>query len=446
MISIGRGDAAARRLFDQRVAQPLELEDGRPPGLRSATLHVISYAIIGAILWAAITEVREVTVAKGELTPAGKIQAVQHFEGGIVEEVLAKAGSYVKEGDPIIKLKPKQVSSDFDLLRGRMAWLELEEVRLSAEQSGGKPDFSRWFAAYPELVAPQEAAYAANMAERAKAFNALDIRIAALGMHMEALNSQIKNLQAEIDTHQEIFEMQSTLAETGLTPRRVMLDVKIGLQRANTAQAAAIAQRAASNTDLSEASGEKEKSTAKIQKDIADQRAKNIQQRAELTHQLDKISDRVDRLLVRAPVDGFVKDVVPKGSGSVIQPGQLVAEIVPKNQNLIAEVRIQPRDVGHIKTGELAELEVTTYDVNVQGRIKGRVTNISASSFKGETGEPYFRGEISFDLDAQEESIRKVALIPGMVVEAHIITGSKSILRYLLKPIYRSLDRGFTER
>ena len=446
MIGIGRGDAAARLLFDQRVAQPLELEDGRPPGLRSAALHVISYTIIGAILWAAITEVREVTVARGELTPAGKIQAVQHFEGGIVEDVLAKAGSYVKEGDPIIRLKPEQVSTDFDLLRGRMAWFEVEEVRLGAEQSGGKPDFSRWSAAYPGLVAPQEAAYAADLTERNMAFDALDMRIGALRLQVEALNGQIGNLHAEIDTHQEIFDMQNGLAEKGRTSRHVMLDVKLGLQRASTALAAAIVQRAEANKDLSDALGEKEKTAAKVQKDIADQRAKNIQQRAELAHQLDKIADRVDRLLVRAPIDGFVKDVMPKGPGSVIQPGQLVAEIVPRNQNLIAEVRIQPRDVGHIKAGELAELEVTTYDVNVQGRIKGRVTDISASSFKSETGDPYFRGVISFDLDAQEEPIRKVLLIPGMVVEANIITGSKSILRYLLKPIYRSLDRGFSER
>jgi membrane fusion protein, adhesin transport system len=446
MIRMGMGDTAARQLFDRRVAQPLELEDGRPPGLRSAALQVISYTIIGVIAWAAITEVREVAVARGELIPAGKIQAVQHFEGGIVDDVLVKAGSFVREGDPIVRLKPKQVSSDFDQLRARMAWLELEEARLKAEQSGDKPDFSRWSAAHPELVAPQEAAYAANMVERTNSYHALDIRIDALKSQVEALNSQIKNLQAEIETHREIFDMQTALAENSLTPRRVMLDAKIALQRANSSLTAAMAARGEANSDLAQAIGEKEKTTGKIHKDIADLRAKNMQQRAELTHQLDKLSDRVDRLLVRAPVDGFVKDVGPKGAGTVLQPGQLIAEIVPKDQKLVAEVRIQPRDIGHIKTGEPAELEVTTYDVNIQGRIKGRVTDISASSFKSETGEPYFRGEISFDLDAQEESIRKVALIPGMIVEANIITGSKSILRYILKPIYRSLDHGFTER
>ena len=446
MFRIGRGDALARRLFDQRVAQPLELEDGRPPGLRSAALHVISYAVIGVIVWAAIAEVREVAVARGELVPAGKVQAVQHLEGGIVEEVLAKAGDHVKAGEPIIRLKPEQVSADFDLLRGRRAWLEVEEARLVAEHAGIKPDFSRWATAYPELVASQQAAYAANMAERTRTFTALDMRVTALQSQVQALNDQMVNLRAEIDTHREIFGMQDQLVRKGNAPRRAMLDVKIGFQRATTALTAALTQQAEVKADLAEAMAEKEKFVGKLDKDVADLRAKNIAQRTELSHQLDKLADRVERLLVRAPVDGFVKDVVPKGPGSVMQPGQLVAEIVPRQVKLVAEVRIQPRDVGHIKTGEAAELEVTTYDVNVLGRIKGRVTDISASSFKGETGEPYFRGEISFDLDTQTAPIRRAMLIPGMVVEANIITGSKSIFRYLLKPIYRSLDRGFSER
>jgi HlyD family secretion protein/adhesin transport system membrane fusion protein len=446
MVRIAMQDALNLRLFDQRVAQPLELEDGRPPGLRSATLYVISFATIGVVLWAAIAEVREIAVASGELTPTGKIQSVQHFDGGIVEEVLVKAGSHVKAGDAIIRLKPRLVSSDFNQLRGRMAWLELEEARLYAEQSGDRPNFNAQSTEYPDLVLRQEQTYTANMQERATIVAALDMRIAALQAQVAALVREIEDLQAESETHREMFIMQRDLAEKGRTPRRVLLEAKASFQRASTALAAAAVQLAETKKDLADAVGEKERTGAKTQKDLADQRAKNIEQRLELTHQLDKLSDRYDRLLVRAPVDGFVKEVMPKGAGSVIQPGQLIAEIVPKGQNLFAEVKIQPRDVGHIKAGDPAELEVTTFDVNVQGKIKGKVTNVSASSFKSETGEPYFRGEISFDMAAQEDPIGRVTLIPGMVVEANIITGSKSILRYLLKPIYRSIDRAFTER
>jgi adhesin transport system membrane fusion protein len=434
------------KLFERWIAQPLELEDGRPPGLLSAVLYVISYATIGAVLWAAIAEVREVAVAKGELTPIGKIQVVQHLEGGIVDDVLVRAGSNIKAGDPIIRLKPRLVSGDFNQLKGRMAWLEFEEARLVAERSGEKPDFGVHAVEYPDLINRQLAAYTANVQEKAQSFGAHDARIAALNAQVAALVYEIEKREAEHESHREMFDMQNHLAKNGQSSRRTLLEAKVALQRASTALAAATVELAESKKDLAEAMGEREKAVAIAQKDIADQRAKNIEQRLELAHQLDKLSDRFERLLVRAPVDGFVKDVLPKGSGSVLQPGQLIAEIVPKGQDLIAEVRIQPRDVGHIKSGDPAELEVTTYDVNVQGKLKGNVTSISASSFNSETGEPYFRGEISFDMSMQDEPIGKVTLIPGMVVEANIMTGSKSILRYLLTPIYRSIDRAFAER
>jgi adhesin transport system membrane fusion protein len=434
------------KFLDRWIAQPLELEDGRPPGLLSAVLYVISYATIGAILWAAIAEVREVAIAKGELTPLGKIQAVQHLEGGIVDDVLVRAGSNIKAGEPIIRLKPRLVSGDFNQLKGRMAWLELEEARLDAERSGAQPDFSAHAVEYPDLVDRQLAAYTANMQEKSKTFGAYDARIAALNAQVAALMDEIEKRQAEIESHREMFDMQNNLAKNGQASRRTLLEAKVALQRATTALATATVELAEAKNNLAEATGEREKAKAKVQKDIADQRAKNIEQRLELTHQLDKLSDRFERLLVRAPVDGFVNDLLPKGAGFVMQPGQLIAEIVPKEQRLIAEVRIQPRDVGHIKNGDPAELEVTTYDVNVHGKIKGKVTNISASSFNSETGEPYFRGEISFDLAGQDEPIGNATLIPGMVVEANIMTGSKSILRYLLTPIYRSIDRAFAER
>lgn len=439
-------DGILKRLFERRAGQPLELEDGRLPQLRAAALYVISSGIIAGIVWAAIAEVREVALARGEFVPVGNIQLVQHFEGGIVDAILAKAGNDVKAGEPIVRLKPRIVSSDINQLSARIAWLDMEEIRLTAELSQTPPDFSAFSGEYRDFVQRQQAAYAANIRERSEVLNAWTGRIAALKGEIEAITSELTMLVAEAGTHQEILGMQDELAVKARTTRRSLLEARVAFQRANTAQAAAKVRLAESTRDLAEAEGEKGKILAKTSKDLADQRAKNVEQRLELAHQLDKFTDRFERLLIRAPVDGFVKDIVPKGPGAVVQPGQLVAEIVPKGENLVAEVRIHPRDVGHISAGDPAELEVTTYDVNVHGKIIGRVTNVSASSFKGENGEPYFRGEVAFDLAAQDKPIRQVALIPGMVVEASIVTGSKSILRYLLKPIYRSLDRAFTER
>jgi adhesin transport system membrane fusion protein len=434
------------KLFEQRVGQPLELEDGRLRGLWSGTLYAISYAVVGAVVWAAIAEVREVAPTKGELVPAGKIQAVQHFEGGIVEDVLVKAGEEVRAGAPLIRLKSRQVSSDINQLEARLAWLTLEEIRLAAEQTRQKPDFSSHEQAYADFVSHQARTFAANISDRDKIFAALDTRVQSLESEVRALVKEVERAQEELATHDELFRMQSKLVASGGTSQRIYLEFKIAFQRAGTARATVEVRLAESRKDLADAIAEREKAKTKTEKEIADQRAKIVEQRLELTHQIDKLADRFERLLVRSPMDGVVKDIMPKGPGWVVQSGQLIAEIVPKEQDLVAEVRIRPRDIGHIKMGDAAELDVTTYDSTIHGKIAGKVSNLSAASFKDETGQPYFRAEITIDRRSLNDGAARLHFIPGMLVEANILTGSKSILRYLLKPIYKSLDRAFSER
>ena len=147
-----------------------------------------------------------------------------------------------------------------------------------------------------------------------------------------------------------------------------------------------------------------------------------------------------------SPVDGVVKEVMPKGPGYVLQNGQLAAEIVPKDEKLVAEVKIRPRDIGHVKIGDPAQMEVTTYDSTVLGKVAGNVSHISAASFKDETGQPYFKAEIKFAEGTQNKNMAGLQFVPGMLVEANILTGSKSIMRYILRPIYKSLDNAFSER
>jgi HlyD family type I secretion membrane fusion protein len=179
---------------------------------------------------------------------------------------------------------------------------------------------------------------------------------------------------------------------------------------------------------------------------VAEQKSKIGEERAELQEQLAGLQDRADRLVVRAPVGGLVKSIEQSGSGSVVKPGDLVAEIVPLEEDLVAEVKVEPKDIGHIKEGDAADVQVTSYDASRYGSVQGTVRTISASSFKDENGEAYFKAVIA--LAAREvgsgENTRPV--LPGMVVQANVVTGSKSLMRYMLKPIVRSLDTAFGER
>jgi HlyD family type I secretion membrane fusion protein len=357
-----------------------------------------------------------------------------------------KAGDNVRAGEALIRLNSRQVSSDINQLQTRLTWLTLEEIRLAAEQTKQAPNFSAYEPAHSDFVSHQARTYAANVQDRDKISVGLDMRVQSLEMEVAALVKEGQRVQEELATHDELFQMQSKLIAIGGTSKRAYLEFKIAFQRARTARASVEVRLAESQKDLAGAIAELEKAKAKTAKEIADQRAKIVEQRLELTHQLDKHADRLERLLVRSPMDGVVKDITPKGSGWVVQSGQLIAEIVPNDQNLVAEVRIRPRDVGHIKVGDAAEMEVTTYDSTIHGKLSGKVSNLSAASFKDETGQPYFRAEIMIAGLSANDSPSKLHFIPGMLVEANILTGSKSILRYLLKPIYKSLDRAFSER
>lgn len=433
-------------IFDRRVGQPLDLEDGRPPRLLAAALYTISYALVGAVIWAAIAEVREVARTTGELVPVGQIQTVQHFEGGIVDDVLVRAGDEVQLGAPIIRLQPKIVASDMNRLQTRLIWLELEDTRLNAELSGTQPDFSAYETKYSDQVEQQNATYKANVGELKELLAGFEGKIASRKAESSALRNEIAKLEEELATQQDIFKIEAALLDRGHASRRVYLTSKVVLQRATTSLAAAKVRLAEAEKELADAVADKERVVAERTKSSTEQRAKLAQERSELEYQLARYNDQFERLLVKAPVHGLVKFIEPKGKGSVVRSGEVIAEIVPTDERLVAEVKILPRDIGHIKIGDEAELTVTTYDFNIHGKILGKVTNISASSFKDTAGgEPYFRGEIAFDAQ-QRPSIAELRLIAGMTVEANIITGAKSILRYLLKPIYRSLDVAFAER
>lgn len=445
MIGFLRRIAGGKKL-EQTVGRPLELENGNAPGLLSTTLFAMSFTVIAAIVWASIAEVREVAAARGEIVPRGQIKAVQHLEGGIVEEILVAPGARVEADQPILKLRPEAVASDLSRLKDRLAWLEMEELRLEAELSGKMPDFSGRPDKYGPAIAQHMAAYRANMEERGKVLDSLDARIASRQTAIETLRTEIDLLKQQLATQKELFAIETELLKKGLTPRSRYLEAKAALQRVDTALASAGTRLAQAVDAHAEARADRAQAAAEFSRRVTERRAQIGEEGLEIANQITKYADRFARLYVRAPAAGMVKDILPRSAGAVIQPGQVVAEIVPDDQELVAEVRLRPRDIGHIQVGDPADIVITTYDANTFGKLPGRVASISASSFPAVDGEPYFKAVVALDAASGEAAAPYPPLLPGMLVDAGIVTGSKSIVHYLLKPVYRGIDRAFSER
>ena len=150
---------------------------------------------------------------------------------------------------------------------------------------------------------------------------------------------------------------------------------------------------------------------------------------------------------MRAPIAGVVNNVLVNGRGDVVRPGGVVAEITPTGAELMAEVRVDPKDIGHISVGLETDVSVTTFDPNRYGKIEGRVAHVSADTFTDErTGDAYYVAYIALAQQEIGTGVRARELTPGMQVRAEIVTQSRTLMQYILKPVSRSLDQAFTER
>ncbi|BBF92579.1 HlyD family type I secretion periplasmic adaptor subunit [Blastochloris tepida] len=442
--------------FTHRLTQPLVLEDGRPPKVLSWTLYVLSGFVVLAIAWGTLTSVRETTTVTGQIVPRGQILNVQHFEGGIVDAVLVREGETVKAGDPVIRLDPVGSESDRNQLESRKVALTLQLIRLNALSRGEVPNFSNVAPEHAALVSEQVQLYSSAVQQRQSEDATLAARIAQRQSELAGVRSDLANARLQAETQREQLAIQSKLIVNGHTSKKTYLEWKLAAQKAEGEIANLEAKLKSAEDAATEAEKARTEARANAERKIAEERAKAASDLAETQQQLAKLSDRVERLLVRAPSDGYVLELGPKSAGEVIKAGDTVARIVPAPQELIADVRIEARDSGHINVGSPAIIKFTTFDSALYGTVQGSVEYISASAFMPQAGqiplpgqapsEPYYRAFIRLARDSVGSGALTRPITPGMVVQAQIVTGSKSIVRYMLKPVFNSLDVIFTER
>jgi adhesin transport system membrane fusion protein len=438
----------------RKLTRPLELEDGRPPRLLVATLLTASGFVIAAIVWASLTQVREVTVAQGQIIPRGQVQTVQHLEGGIVAEIFVREGMAVTAQQPLVKLRPEAAISERDQFEARRANLKLQLIRIEAQSRGDIPDFGQLARDFPDLAAEQEKLYVSSVIQRRQERATLEARAAQKRSEIAILNSGLESARAQADVQQELVTLQDNLLKAGVGARKTWLEAKYVLQRAE----GDITNFEGKLTSAKEAAAEAESSLAeadsKAMQKLSEERVKAASDLAETEQQLVKLADRFDRLLLRAPSDGIVQELAPKSVGEVIKAGDPVARIVPARE-LVAEVRIDPKDSGHVQAGADAEIRLLTFDSAIYGPVRGKVEYVSATTFNPPPGqttqgqnnsEPYYKATVRLLQDHVGSGGIKYPIAPGMVLQAHIKTGSKSIVRYMLKPVFNSLDLAFAER
>jgi HlyD family secretion protein/adhesin transport system membrane fusion protein len=403
-----------------------------------------------------MTQVREVTIAQGQIVPRGQVQTVQHLEGGIVAEILVTEGSRVRAEQPLIRLRPESSVGERNQYEARRAALKLQLIRLEAQSRNEAPDFDNLGKIFPNLATEQEKLYVSAIIQRRHEHATLAARVAQKRGEITALASGLGSANSQVEVQRELVEMQESLKSLGTGSRKSLLEAKSVLQRAEGDSLNLQGKLDTAREALIEAGSSLAEADAKAEQKLSEERVKAASDLAETEQQLVKLADRSDRLLVRAPSDGIVQELAPKSIGEVVRPGDLVARIVPTDRELVAEVHIDPKDSGHIRADAEAEIRLLTYDSTIFGPVRGKVEYLSATTFSpppaqqnpsGQNpSEPYYKATIRLLQDHVRSGATSYPITPGMVLQAHIQTGSKSMIRYMFKPVFNSLDVAFTER
>lgn len=425
---------------------PPSLREGAGTRLYGGLVYLAALLVAGIIAWSAFAQMRELAVAPGEIVSASFVQPVHHLEGGIVDAIFVSEGDQVKQGQPILRLRPQMADADLQQLRSRQAQLLLRQIELTASMSDAEPDFGSLGREYPGLAAEQMGLYRQSRMARQSEREQLTLAVEQAEGALLAARGQMESAKVQVAIEREQTTIREKTFAMGHTSRIAYLEAKSRLETANAKIAGLAAEIEKLEKQEAEARGALRKAEAERLQKIADERAKVAGELGEVTNSLVKHQDRVERLVVVSPAGGTINLLPHKSPGAVLKPGDLAAEIVSLEAGIIAEVKLKARDLGHVAIGAKAEIRVANYDPSVMGLAQGEVIEISPTTFKEERGEPYYRTRIKLREDRLGNGDRVWRLLPGMVVQANIITGSKSLFQYIMKPVYRSLDTAFSER
>ena len=433
-------------LSGKQLIFPLALEDGRVPGLLQNIAFVAGGLVVLGVLWSSVAQIRELAVGQGEVVPAGAVKNAHHLEGGIVEEVLVEEGHVVIAGTPLIRLRPNAAESDLEQLVVKAASLRLQKKRLRALLRGKDFVVTGEMKAYPHLAQDQMDLYEAQLSLRQQEERTLQARIDQRVSEYESLLKEIESAARRVDLTRERVQSLKNLNAKKVVARKELQEILAEHEKNVTRHISAVGRRNAAQTAIEEARSLQLEAKVKMQKRYVEELTTVSAELAQLEQALAKQNDLVDRLIVRAPSAGTINHLPFRTRGEVIKPGDLVAKIVPSDNNIVAEVRLDPRDIGHVSIGDDAEIKISTFDPNVFGVVPGKVTKLSASTFQSDQGEVYYKATLRMDRHSVSASGTTHQITPGMLVQADVVTGRKSLVQYLLKPVYSSLNTAFTER
>lgn len=439
-------DSSESNPYASYLSRSVLLEETQPPKNLRATINIIIGLVASFVVWASVTQLDERAIAPGEISPINSVQPVQHLEGGIVAEILVNDGDFVEAGQPVVLMDETAPMAEYNSLSARNIALILQIERLRAFALGRPAMFIQVSERYNQFVSDQQQILAAQIATREAQISVINAQISEQREEIIRLGLSEDMLKEEVALMQEEVNIRQQLIEQGLTTKIVYLSAQRDLTQARGSLSDVRTQVIRSEAAIREASRRILELEERLRNDAFGEMGRVASEQAQVESELARLQDRVARTSLTAPVSGIVKGVVTRPSGGVIAAGEVLMEIVPTEQELVAEVRISPRDIGHIEAGDPVLVKVETFNYARFGGIDGTLTHISASSFRDEEGNPFFKGQVVLIKNYVGTDARSNHITPGMTLVADIKTGEKTLMAYLMRPIANTLNDSFGER
>lgn len=429
------------------LPESIHVEEELIPDFVRPALMVVTATVILFIIWAAVTNLKEVARAPGEIIPSGDIKVVQHLDGGVISEILTSEGQLVEKGQVLLRISGSKATAELGQMMARLDGLRLREERLLAVTEGKlKPDFDALGIGKPGMVTTQRDIYLAQLAARASTLDILDKQIEQRRQRIEQQRTALAVAKEHQTLTNELSDMREDLASRRLVNRSVLLETRRAKVTAIGEVDRLREEIGISQQELAESISRRTDAQNQLRQEALVELGAIRAEIAEIEGAVSRLQGQVDRLEVRAPNRGFVHDFKIYNVDQVIEPGAMLMQIVSEKPVIEAEVRIATRDIGFVKVGQHVNLRATSFDYARFGVAKGTLKRISPSSLLGDDKLPYYRGVVELDTPYVGDSADHYTLQPGMSVEADILTGEKTLLTYLTKPVIDVISLSFRER
>ena len=364
--------------------------------------------IVPFIVWSSYATIDQISHASGSVIASSKTQEIQSAIDGVISEVLVKEGQKIKKGDTIITLERSQNAAAFEAANAKVASYKATIARLEAEVYSKPLVFSEMTQKYPEFVKTQKELFIKRQ---------------------QALKDEINTLNEMLKLSQEDLKLNLPLVENGDIGYAEIIKIK---------------------KQIAEINGQ---ITNKKNKYFQDSQAELTKMNEELSTKEQELADKtvtLERSEINASMDAIVKNIVITTRGAKVRPGDVILELVPVDDRLIIEAKLSPSDISFIKVGQNAAVKLDAYDYSIYGIFNGKVAYISPDTLKEKTSEGeklYFRVQIELNQQQLMSKIGKeINLTPGMTAQVDIITGDRSVLTYLTKPIIKTFSEAFHEK